>query len=168
MAAGSTYTPIATANGTGSSSVITFSSIPQTYTDLVLVCAPRTSSNVNMYIQFNGDTSSTNYSWTILDGNGTTATSLNYVNGSFQRMSYTTAPNTDNNTNTIMNIMNYTNATTYKTTLTRSNKADAGVDAIVGLWRATPAAITSFTITAASSATFATTSTFSLYGIAAA
>jgi hypothetical protein len=57
MAAGSTYTPIATVTATGSSSVATFTSIPSTYTDLVLVIHGNTSSASNqaVFVNVNND-----------------------------------------------------------------------------------------------------------------
>jgi hypothetical protein len=102
MAAGATYVPIATANGTGSNSTITFSSIPSTYTDLVLIIGGgSTSASVVSQLQFNGDTGS-NYSWTALYGTGSAASSARSSNT-------TTAGNciTSNiSTTTIYNIMN--------------------------------------------------------------
>jgi hypothetical protein len=53
MAAGSTYVPIATVTATGSSSVATFTAIPSTYTDLVLVIHGNTSSASNQSITVN-------------------------------------------------------------------------------------------------------------------
>jgi hypothetical protein len=56
---------------------ITFSSIPSTYTDLLVVASVRgsdvTATNTNLRIQFNGSTS--NYSERQLYGNGSSATS---------------------------------------------------------------------------------------------
>lgn len=68
----------------------------------------------------------------------------------------------------IIQINNYSNSTTYKTAFMRTNTASTygTVFAIVGLWRST-AAITSITLTP-DAGSFATGSTFSLYGIAAA
>jgi hypothetical protein len=76
MPAGNTYEAIATQTLGSAAASVTFSSIPSTYTDLVLVCNFETSSNAiaGVYIQFNGDTS-TNYSSTNLIGNGSTAES---------------------------------------------------------------------------------------------
>lgn len=167
-----TYEAIATANGTGSSGTITFSSIPSTYTDLVVVCYGLSStSNANVTTQFNGDTG-TNYSYTILWGNGTSALSVRYTNKTFiQDFGQDTGMGATNGifSPIIINVMNYANTTTYKTALISSsgvNDASAGeLSRYVGLWRST-AAINSLTVKCSSN--FTTTSTFSLYGIKAA
>lgn len=166
MAAGNTYTQIAsTTLGTAASSV-TFSSIAGTYTDLVLICDTKaTSGTPNMRLQFNGDTG-TNYSSTVLAGNGSSAASTRYSTIAYIGVDYFGYSDTINFKNTIINIMNYSNATTNKTTINRANNAATGTDAIVGLWRNT-AAITSLVIFPSGS-TYVTGSTFNLYGILAA
>ena len=170
MAAGSTYTPIATTTLGSTASSYTFSSIPSTYTDLVLVSNVATTVNgKDLAVQFNGDTG-TNYSRTVLTGDSTTATSVRATTQAYMFLDYNGAISTTlGNNNCITQIMNYSNSTTYKTVLSRSNNAGTGfgVDANVGLWRST-AAITSMTIIATTSGVFATGSTFTLYGIAAA
>jgi len=138
--------------------------IPQTYTDLVLVVnASTTSGNQNMRLNFNSDTYN-NYSDTELSGNGSSATSVRDTSVAFMPIDNVSYAQANFNNVKIINIMNYTNTTTYKTVLIRSNNAATGVDAAVGLWRATPQAITSITV--GSSGTFAVGSTFTLYGIA--
>ena len=68
-----TYEPIATANGTGSSGVVTFSSIPATYTDLVVASNIIGDANSAVRIRLNGDTTDSNYSYVLLYGNGSVA-----------------------------------------------------------------------------------------------
>ncbi len=165
MAAGSTYTPIATTTGNGSSSTITFSSIPSTYTDLVIV-ATLTNSNGSdsLTVRFNGDTG-TNYSTTVLGNNGSTAESYRLSNSTsiYAGIELDTAPCVN-----IINVMNYTNTTTNKTIVSRGNQGDVRTRAIVGLWRST-AAINSITLRNPSGAgAYSTSSTFTLYGIQAA
>jgi hypothetical protein len=165
MAAGSTYTPIATYNLSTTSSY-TFTSIPSTYTDLVLVLGSLTfSSGGNPQIQFNGDTA-TNYSNTDMYGNGTSAgstrnSSNTYINVGF---SATNGSATEPAT-VVLQIMNYSNATTYKTLLGRGNRAGGETQANAGLWRGTPAAINSITVKVGAGGM---TGTATLYGIAAA
>jgi len=164
MAAGATYTPIATTTLSSTASY-TFSSIPSTYTDLILVLGSVTfSSGGNPQIQYNGDTA-TNYSNTDLYGNGTSAgstrnTSNNYINVGF---SATNGSSTEPST-IIVQVMNYANATTYKTLLGRGNRAGGETQTNVGLWRST-SAITSLTVKVASGSM---TGTATLYGIASA
>jgi len=165
MAAGSTYTPIATNTLGSAASSVTFSSISSAYTDLVLVCnASVTSGSVNFVIQFNSDTA-TNYSWTSVGGNGTTAVSNRVTSTASPRLADDGYLTTTIGTY-VASIQNYANTTTYKTYLSRANGASVGVSAVVGLWRST-AAINTITLFPASS-TFPTGSTFTLYGIAAA
>ena len=167
MPAGSTYTPIATTTLSSSTSSYTFSSIPSTYTDLVLIVRGKMVSGAyDTALRFNGDTG-TNYSRTILTGTGSAASSGRGTSQNVMYIDGNGVKDTTFNSNDIIHIMNYSNSTTYKTAISRSNNAGTGVDANVGLWRNT-AAITSITILAMSSGTWDTGSTFTLYGIASA
>jgi fibronectin-binding autotransporter adhesin len=155
----STYEPIASQTLGSAAASVTFSSIPQGYTDLVLVCAGTVNTNSYFALRFNNDTAS-NYSNTEMDGDGTSAYSNRNSSSSYM---YNGSFNTGQ-TNTITNIQNYANANTFKTALTRSNYPASGVKASVGLWRST-AAVTSIQISTAGANTFSSGSTFSLYGI---
>jgi hypothetical protein len=164
MAAGATYEPIATTTlGSGQTSV-TFSSISGSYTDLVVISNMSfTTNNLDLRLQLGSgsiDTGS-NYSSTHLAGAGTTAasdrtTNTTYIAG-YRFVGGGTAWQT-----AIHNIQNYTNATTYKTVLYRTNDASAETLAGVGLWRNTAAINTILLYT---TGTFASGSTFTLYGI---
>ena len=174
MAAGATYTPIATTTLGSAQASYTFSSISGSYTDLVLICGSLgTSSSGTIMLTFNSDTG-TNYSYTELDGynvSGTMTTKSDRTS-SATKINFTNWVGTDtnNNSNLIVNINNYSNSTTYKTAIGRMNNGTsvnyAGTAATVGLWRST-AAITSVTITP-SSGNLITGSIFTLYGIVAA
>jgi hypothetical protein len=160
-----TYEPIATTTLGSTAASYTFSSIPATYTDLILVAvSANNSAATNFTIQINGDTAS-NYSRTFLNGNGTSATSGRNSTESrifFGDVGDPTIPSV----NTI-HFMNYSNATTFKTVVGRYGETNIQTGAVVGLWRKTPEAITSITLNSASNF-FAIGSTFSLYGIKAA
>jgi len=158
-----TYEPISTTTLGSAAASVTFSSIPQTYTDLVLIASTQTSNNVDVFMRFNSDTAN-NYSSTNIVGNGTSASSTRLSSRS-DIIIMSGNPSTSISTY-VLNIFNYTNATTYKSCLIRSNLGDR-VAAIVGLWRATPAAITTINIRV-DTGTFNTGSTFTLYGIKAA
>jgi hypothetical protein len=162
MAAGNTYEAIATNTTAALAASITFSSIPNTYTDLVLVCEGIGSGDAYPYIQFNGD-AGTNYSSTQMYGDGTTASSSRRTNDS--KIDLVLWQTTGRN-NIIANVMNYSNSTTFKTMLARGNNSSQYVQTTVALWRNT-AAITSLTMYA-QYVNFAVGSTFSLYGIKAA
>lgn len=169
MAAGSTYTPIATTTLGSAAATYTFSSIPSTYTDLVIVIqvTDATASNrTDVQMRYNGDTGN-NYSVTVMGA--PTGGSTNSQRSS--NISATTIGMQTNEIATIITqIQNYSNTTTYKTNLSRTNvvtvsggAADYPVGAFVGLWRST-AAINSVTIF--SGQNFTAGSTFTLYGIA--
>lgn len=139
---------------------VTFTSIPQGYTDLVLVAVAKDSNNyTGMRVN---NSSAANYSRTYITWNGTTAAS-----------SRTTGDTTlyvgGNDTNfevSIYNFQNYSNTTTYKTILGTQKIANATSIAAVGLWRST-AAITEIDIYSVSGTSILAGSTFSLYGIKA-
>jgi hypothetical protein len=161
MAAGNTYVALATNTVTGSAVAnYTFSSIPGTYTDLVLVVDGTTSSLEDITVQYNGDTG-TNYSITYMSGSGTAAASGRQSNANQITLGYLGTVQGG----TIFQFMNYSNTTTYKTALARANVSNWSVAAKVGLWRST-AAITSIKL--AHPNTFLVGTTFSLYGILAA
>jgi hypothetical protein len=155
----STYEPIATQTLGSATSTITFSSIPSTYTDLVLVIDGTMATAGGNQIRVNGDTA-TNYSTTVLYGDGSAAYSFGVNNNNNAASLYMNTAQS----NALIHFMNYSNTTTYKTILSRSNSNEF-VSARVALWRST-AAINSITILSANN--YNTGSTFTLYGIKAA
>lgn len=164
MAAGNTYEAIATQTLGSATASVTFSSIPSTYTDLVLVTNVKAvSGTTDLVCRVNGDTG-TNYSWTALAGNGGTAYSTRESNFSRGYLEYVAYIGSALNFNSITSFMNYANTTTYKTFLSRGNNASYGAGAVVNTWRST-SAITSILIYLDNSANLDTGSTFSLYGI---
>jgi hypothetical protein len=173
MAAGSTYTPIATTTLGSAQSTITFSSIAGTYTDLVVVSTVAFNNTSDLTLRFNGDTSSTTlYSWTVVSGNGSSAVSTRASNTNYVLADYNGFPtSTVGEYVSIVHIMNYSNSTTFKTAISRGNSANSGhgTDAIVSLYRST-SPITSITFGMGSLHTqnFAVGSTITLYGIKAA
>jgi len=165
MAAGSTYTPIATTTASGSTTSVTFSSIAGTYTDIVVVCSVQNaaSGDNGLRMQFNSDTAS-NYSTTFIYGDGSSAASGRQTSTTGAQFGRSASGNI---TNSIGQVQNYSNSTTYKTVLGRGNNSAALVWASVSLWRNT-AAVTSITIYNETSATISAGSTFTLYGITSA
>jgi hypothetical protein len=167
-----TYEPIATTTLGSAALNVTFTSISGSYTDLVVVCDNLFSASLtpNLRILFNTDTAS-NYSVTVLEGNGATAysarqSSISGIDFGYYTSLYPTSTSTAP-TNAIINVMNYSNSTTYKTVVGRANSSYSGTSANVGLWRST-AAITSVRISNSSAVNFTSGSTFTLYGIKAA
>lgn len=133
------------------------------YTDLVLVGSGTIATGLqSIVMRFNGDTGS-NYSFTYLIGNGTSAFSGRATNTTFALAGICEPPTISN---FLVQIQNYSNSTTYKTVLSRRNLSASFVTSDVSVWRNT-AAITSITLFPENSVNFAVGSTFSLYGIAA-
>ena len=174
MAKTATYSLIASYTVPSATASYTFSSIPGTFTDLVLVITGIGASGTTFpWMRFNSLSTSIYSDTTIYgisSGNGSnrrTANSRGYVAENVEM-------STTQITNTLVNIMDYSNSTTYKTYLARNNNGATtgtyvGTEAIVGLAQLT-AAITSITIGTASGGTdynFAAGSTFKLYGIQA-
>ena len=166
MAAAQTYEPIA--NYTASAvTTYTFSSIPSTYTDLIIIAVAKNSNTGstanNWRIRFNGDTGSS-YSDTFLYGLSGSALSARDTNQS--ELYWGAVNNTElQQSANIAHIIHYSNTSTYKTVLSRGSSSEIIVSAGVGLWRNT-SAINSIQIYAGGSTTF--TGTLSLYGIKAA
>jgi hypothetical protein len=162
MAAGSTYTPIATTTLGSSQTNVTFSSFAG-YTDIHLVISSFTASgSSNVAMQFNTDTGN-NYSFTRMYDNGSAVGSsraANVPDNYIGDMGTTIAT-------VIVDLMSYANTNVNKTCLVRSNVGGSNVQAWVNLWRNT-GAITSIKIYNTGGQSFAAGSMFTLYGLAAA
>jgi hypothetical protein len=160
----STYEKIATTTLGSTAASTTFSSISGSYTDLVIIINANSTTGSSIQMQFNGDTGS-NYSRTVLGGNGSAIQSFSQANTAFINLSNDSQLSSEK-TNQIVHIQNYSNATTRKTSLSKSNSATYGVDLVAGLWRNT-SAITSVTLLVTGN-TFTVGSIFTIYGIKAA
>jgi hypothetical protein len=166
MAAGATYNSIATFTATGSSNTIIFSSIPQTYTDLVIIAdGTLQSSHAFFNVQFNTDTSSgsTNYSSTRFIGFGNGAAySDRYINY------FCLQPGLGGTQRGMMRveIQSYRNTAMFKTVLWRDGNPGGG-SLCVGLWRDTTA-ISTITFTGGNNLTIPSGTNVTLYGIEAA
>lgn len=164
MPAGSTYTPIATTTLGSAVANYTFSSIPSTYTDLVLISSVKyTSATSHILVQLNGDTG-TNYSNTFLYGTGLSA--LSGRNSGLDAGYFGRAENGNYGVG-VTHFQNYSNTTTFKTWVSRGDAPSTLTIAYVNLWRST-AAISSMKLIALAGQNFEAGSTFTLYGIASA
>jgi hypothetical protein len=171
MAAGSTYTKIPNGSVTlgSASTLVTFSSIPTTYTDLILVASIQMSDNTSFYIRCNSDTTN-KYSATLMSGDGSTASTERFNqtelggNGIYTKAN--TFPTSASFGVGIWNFQNYSNSTTNKTIISRVGSGGLSTRTIVNLYAST-SAITQLDIRPFSG-TMAAGSTFNLYGIAAA
>jgi hypothetical protein len=156
--------------GSGGAADIEFTSVPGTYTDLLLKISARTTRTGTdlqdeLFIQFNGNTSS--YSTLMLEGDGSTTRSATY--SSQTKLLYGAAPTDNSTASTFSNceyyIPNYTSSNnksvSYESTAENNGTATL-MYLTAGLW-ANSAAITSIKITAYG--TFDQYSTAYLYGI---
>lgn len=179
MAAGSTYTPIATTTLSSANNSVTFSSIPSTYTDLRVVIANATCTATDQNILFRVGNSSvdsgSNYSCTNLGARAlsTTPFSARQSSQTYGYSNWYTAIGTSYAGMAQIDFMNYSNTSTYKTVISSArvnegNGTYSGVEDIVNLWRSTSAINIITFYCGSSSYQFGTGSTFTLYGIAAA
>jgi hypothetical protein len=164
----STYAPIQTIRITSDTATITFTGIPQTYTDLVIVGnVASTSDDLVPTVRVGNGTIDTgsNYSQTtggFIAGAGiasfrdTSDTRMRFGRGGFS----TTQPVGV----FTLHFQNYSNTTTNKTVLARNSAFDRTVTMCAGTWRST-SAINTIQFTEYSGGTYVSGSTFTLYGI---
>ena len=172
------YESIATANGTGSSGVITFTGIPSTYKHLQLRWIAKGTSVLGGYptdttLVINSDSTATNYYTHTLSGNGSNA-----VAGSANNNTNGVAPAIGSYTGLaniyaagVMDILDYSNTNKFKTlrhlTGCDTNGADSQRIYLSSmLWKNTNA-ISSISITTDPTylTNWTTASSFALYGI---
>jgi len=162
-----TYTPLITVTASGSeSSKLVMSSIPQTYTDLILVIQGGTSTGGGLYIRFNGSSES-RYGYTKFYGYSST-TGV-YRTGSQNKMEI--GGSWSVNDCMILQIQDYASTTSCKTVLCRQDDTADTMQVVAGTWQGTSAApyeaINSITILS-DGPNFGSNTTFTLYGIASA
>lgn len=163
-----TYTPLANVTLGSAAATVTFSSISQSYRDLVLVCqmSRSTTGESGPFIRVNGDTGS-NYSFVNMEGNGTSASRA--FGAARDRMYGSWSANAvrDNSlANSIWQIQDYSTTDRFKTALVRTNNGGVVTYAAANRWAST-SAITSIVVALDNTGSFAAGSTFALYGIAA-
>lgn len=170
-----TYTLIQAQTLASATLTVTFSSIPATYTDLVLRHSARTVSadpNEILVYTFNGGVGGTTYSVTQVRGNGSVANSNATTNASSLYGGYTDADAATANTfgNAEVYIPSYLvaqNKPVSSFSVSENNSAAAGAAWIVanaGLSRST-AAVSSIVIAGINGVNFMANSSFYLYGI---
>ena len=156
-----TYKPIQSIVLGSDTSSVTFSNIPQDYSDLIIsITGTTTTASDNNYMQYNYDTSSL-YSTTYAGGDGSTPSSGRQTGQNKILLDGPAFWSTDQGNKKTIHIQNYSNTTVFKTNLTRA-VSTVGSDMSVGLYRST-SAITS--IVFLTDVSFASGSTFDLYGI---
>jgi hypothetical protein len=152
-------------------SSITFSSIPQTFDDLLVVCSLRSNRSGDaagdQLIQFNGTTSG--YTTRYLNGNGSSASSTAPVetNAIFGMLSTAALSTTSTFSSSQIYIPNYRAAVNKSVSIdmvTENNGNPAYQRLLAGLWSNT-AAITSLSVTDGNSAQLIAATSITLYGI---
>ena len=168
-----TYVALAKTVLTGTQATITFSSIPSTYTDLVLLINARTNRAAALdYLNVTFNASTTNYSSTDLTAYSTTAASNRYTAAS-QIANNTAIDAANNTTNTFgsleIYIPNYAGSTNKIASITATGEDNSTgfnwqISNIAGLLSNT-AAVSSITINRDYGTAFVSGSRFDLYGI---
>jgi hypothetical protein len=164
-----TYERIATQTLSSTASSISFTSIPQTYTDLIMIAELRSSDSRNggqsVNFRFNGDSSS-NYSKTGMYSVGSSRASFRQTSASVIELSCVMNGSASGLfSQNIVNIMNYSNTSIFKTVPFRVN-TEGYTSVEIGLYRST-SAITSITITEPSALNWVAGSSVTIYGIKA-
>jgi len=171
----STYSQIASTTASGSNSDISFTNIPQIYTNLVLVAFVRgakSASTCSLLAYVGTGANGTNLlqsnenSVTYMTGDGSSATSTRTTNGSGLQL--VTAPAASAASGVykqyVLHFPQYNNSTTFKSMLARTDLASDSARAIVGLVRTTLPLLT-VGIATYGDGNIASGSTFTLYGI---
>lgn len=157
-----TFTSIATTTLSSASNTVNFNSIPQTYTDLRLVCTILGTGTFNSIARINSDTS-TSYAMQVLFSSG----SANSVNRNLTMtgwwLNYNYNPDTVNYLTATLDLNSYTNTQLNKTSLIQSFRYSVGQEASAGSWFNNVAVSSINLITSANQ--FAIGSIFTLYGI---
>lgn len=160
--------------GSGGAASITFSSIPQNYTDLRIRLYTRSSTGETPgVLYFNSDTTDSNYYVRRMLGEGGESTgSTSFTNTPYNFYMATTSATANSFAIADINIPNYTSTTLYKTPLTvgatENNGSYAILQLITGRWMKSPIeAISAIQIRpyVAGGATFVEGCSFTLYGI---
>jgi hypothetical protein len=161
------YESIATVTASGSTGVVTFSSIPSTYQHLQVRFIGRSASDTEVKITCNSDTGA-NYARHLVYGDGSTTGAGANASQSNMRIAYTT--NATNPANVyaanVIDILDYANTNKYKTFRSMTgvdvNGAGGYIQLSSGLWQSTTA-INSLTFTLTDN--YTSLSNFALYGI---
>lgn len=173
MPAGGTYEPISTYTVTGSNlsgtTGVTFTSIPQTYTDLIIVQSTKVTAPAINCLRIGNGTINTNayYSQTNLSTNGAGGSSSTRYSGNTLWISVL-AHQTSDWASYVTHLPNYTDSSSYQTMLSKYNAYTYGaLDAIVGMVQVTlPVDTVQCFLDRAES--YVVGSMFTLYGIKAA
>lgn len=161
-----TYEAIKTYTAASNISTFTWNSIPNTYTDLVIIAYLKntTGNNYECYVRFNNNSSGNYYTYTFVQNyNSALQVGRNATINEIRQFKTSAARFSAHE----MNIMQYKNTNVYKHTQGRSG--DVSMNSVIngyGQWRDL-SAITDITLVMEAGADIATGSRFDLYGIKA-
>lgn len=143
-----------------SASSVTFSSIPQNYSDFTLVFSGTASQRAELGIRINSD-SGTNYPYVIMRGNGT---SVSTAASTVETYMFSSGRVDSGQSTQIIQFMDYSATDKHKTLLWRDSAAQEYVTACAGRWANTNA-ISRIDLSFPFGGTFNSGCTFSLYGV---
>jgi hypothetical protein len=158
-----TYQLIASTLTPSATSEVVFSTIPQTYTDLILVCSVKANgAGIGLQMRFNNDTSA-NYSATsIYQADSGPAASARDSNANQISIAWFGSASTDSHISETR-IYQYTDTSSYKTVSIRSATLTRGIARTVGRYMGSTNAVTTLTVTSGSA--WAAGGSVALYGI---
>ena len=156
-----TYVPLANITLGSSTSSVSFSSIPASFRDLVLVIDGRSGTTTNAVVRLRPNNDSSNASRVFMFGDGSSTASQAFTDAFFIA---TLPPSNQTNATGIAQIMDYVATDKHKTILQRGGPAGQFVSANAARWGST-AAITSLVVMVTTESMGAGT-TLALYGIA--
>lgn len=164
-----TYESIASTLVTSDVTSVTFSNIPSTYTDLYIFNSIQSSSPLDIYCQFNNDTT-TNYSFQHFSGTDTNSLSVSKQASASAAYADWWGYAEDNTRNpSSMYIFQYTNTNWKKTWFIESTNmfqtSPTGYSRGVGSWQSTAAISTITFVTQYTNRFYRAGSIFSIYGI---
>lgn len=164
-----TYIPLANVTvGVAGASSITFSSISQSYRDLILVSKITTNGFAKTLVRVNGSTASA-YSWVTASGRTTAGVQSLTQSGTFGGISPENYSNSGDYMTAITHFFDYSTTDKHKTWLTRSDSnasgGYSGAEMACNRWAST-SAITSIQIYP-DSGSFNEGASFALYGVVA-
>ena len=159
-----TYTPLATVTADGSTDSYDFTSIPSTYRDLILVFSGGVTTGIDdLMLRLNNDSTSSIYSYVVMEGNGSSASSFTDTRNN---LTLTAGTNIGTGQSTIIvQIMDYSASDKHTTVLSRHNNTSAEVNAFAGRWANT--AVVNQVNVFAPAYDFSSGTTISLYGVKA-
>lgn len=136
-----TYEPIQTYTLTSAATTITFSSIPQTFTNLKMVLTPlnNTTSSSDWGVRYNSD-SGANYSSGMIYANGSSTHAWwNAYSGNYGYLDWNSWASNAGFTQTIVDILQYSNTNVYKNAIVIGYSFENGVDVGGHIWGSTAA-----------------------------